>query len=709
MTPPNPDARTEHSDQDGPSRVGPYRVVDTLDVLDHAEDARRRLARDDRTGRVVVLTLPHASLAEDPGYAVRFRAEAENSRRLSGRWTAPVLDVAPAGADLPWIAHDCAPALTLPAALAAHGGPLPESTVRALGAALAECLAEAHANGLVHAGISPGSVLLTLDGPRLTGYGLARAVSLDAGRRAGVLHGAVSSTLPPGRPAGAPLRPQDDLYALGAVLVHAATGRIDADPDALPDGLRAPIAACLSADPAERPEPRTLAHEFATSGTALPESVRATLAAQAARHPVMVPLAPPTDPEPVGERSRPSRRAVTLGALTGAAGLALGAAGAGAARAFTDGPRRSRPVPRVRGTAPAPLWQLTVDEALVRPPLISRGSVALLMSKKVLSAVHLRDGKQLWSRDDLLPTGDLTLFDGGLFLMLSGTEFSVVSVRTGKVVWTERRYDGSEGRPLFAAVWGAEGHTLWFLAGRITDGGKEEEPVVVAYDVARRRELWRTPVPLTGGTAFAGQGVLHGGALLVPMGTRRLSEGPWSYLALDARSGRKLWRRSYQSVSSDANNIRMTAPGDLLISYDQNAMQAHDLSSGERRWRFTTEGSLYTAPVVHGRTLFFTDENSDTHAVDTRRGEQRWRHGPAFTSTEPMQYSETALSHTGRMVFQRNGSEVDAFDAADGSPRWRFAPVGSGQQAGGLSGYVTSAPGMAVVVNGGALYALPVD
>ncbi|WP_435243776.1 PQQ-binding-like beta-propeller repeat protein [Streptomyces cucumeris] len=705
MTPPNPDARTEHSDQDGPSRIGPYRVVDTLDVLDHAEDARRRLARDDRTGRVVVLTLPQASLAEDPGYAVRFRAEAENSRRLTGRWSAPVLDVAPAGADLPWIAHDCAPALTLPAALAAHGGPLPESTVRALGAALAECLAEAHANGLVHAGISPGSVLLTLDGPRLTGYGLARAVSLDAGRRAGVLHGAVSSTLPPGRPAGAPLRPQDDLYALGAVLVHAATGRIDTDPAVLPDGLRAPIVACLSADPAERPEPRTLAHEFATSGTALPESVRATLAAQAARHPVMVPLAPPTDPEPTQGRPRPSRRAVTLGALAGAAGLALGAAGAGAARAFTDGPRRSRPVPRVRGTAPAPLWRLTVDEDLDHPPMIWRGSIALVRGEQSVAAVRLRDGKQLWSRHDLWPTGDFTLLGRGLFLKPSNAEFSAVSVRTGKVVWTERRYDGSGRHLFFDAALAADGDMLWFLAGKIVDG-KEQGQVVVAYDVARRRELWKAPIPLTGGTELSGQGVLREGAVLVP-GT--LSEKPWSYLALDMRSGRKLWKRSYRGVSSVAEDIRMTAPGDLLISYDQKAVQAHDLSSGERRWRFTTKGYLYTAPVVHGRTLCLTDENSNTYAIDTRHGEQRWRHGAAFRSIAPMRYSETALSHTGRTVFQRNDSEVEAFDPADGTPRWRFAPAGSGQQAGGFSGYVTSAPGMAVVVNGATLYALPVD
>ncbi|MEU8823118.1 PQQ-binding-like beta-propeller repeat protein [Streptomyces sp. NPDC048636] len=696
------------TDQDGPSRFGSYRALETLDVPGHDGDARRCLARDDRTGRVMVLTFPHASLAGDAGYAVRFRAEAENSRRLRGRWAASVVDVAPAGAALPWIAHDCVPALTLPAALAAHGGPLPEPTVRAVGAALAECLAAAHANGLVHAGISPGSVWLTSDGPRLTGYGLARAASADAGHRAGMPHGVVPSALPPEWRTGEPPRPQGDLYALGAVLVYAATGRIDSGSDALPRGLRDPVAACLAPDPADRPEPGSLARVLATGATGLPETVRAALAAQAASHPVTVPLVPSAASEPAGSPRRFSRRAVAVGMLSGAAGLALGAAGAGVGRALADDPRRRRPVPRVRGTAPAPLWRRTLGEDPQLPPLIWRGNVSLLVGEKSLSAVRLQDGKQLWSRDDLWPIGDLTLLGSGLFLRSSGTEFSAVSVRTGKVVWTERRYDGSGRHPLFRVAWAAEGHTLWFLALRVVEG-KEQGQVVVAYDVARRRELWRAAVPHTSDIKFSGQGVLRGGAVLVP-GTRdTLSEKPWSYLALDARSGRKLWTRSYRGVSSDTEAIRTTAPGDLLISYDRKRVQAHDISSGERRWRFTAGGYFYRSPVVHGRTLFTTDEHGNTYAIDTHRGEQRWRRGPALTPLDARSSGETVLSHTGRTGFRRNDSEIEAFDTADGSPRWRFAPVGSGQRAGGLSGYLTSAPGMAVVVNGANLYALPVD
>ncbi|WP_354671347.1 hypothetical protein [Streptomyces sp. CSDS2] len=69
--------------------------------------------------------------------------------------------------------------------LAAHGGPLPEPVVRALGAALAGALASAHARGVTHAGVSPAAVLLGVDGPLLACFGAVRAVAPDGERRPG--------------------------------------------------------------------------------------------------------------------------------------------------------------------------------------------------------------------------------------------------------------------------------------------------------------------------------------------------------------------------------------------------------------------------------------------------------------------------------------------------------------------------------------------
>ncbi|MFI0769717.1 hypothetical protein ACH4TQ_33220 [Streptomyces sp. NPDC021218] len=54
-------------------------------------------------------------------------------------------------------------------------------------------------------------------------------------------------------------------------------------------------------------------------------------------------------------------------------------------------------------------------------------------------------------------------------------------------------------------------------------------------------------------------------------------------------------------------------------------------------------------------------------------------------------------------------AEIEALDAADGSLRWRSALAGSGQQAAVPGQVVGVAPGIALVLNGTILYALPVD
>ncbi|SCK12789.1 hypothetical protein YWIDRAFT_01110 [Streptomyces sp. SceaMP-e96] len=138
-----------------------------------------------------------------------------------------------------------------------HGGPLPERTVRALGAALAETLAIGHGQDLAHAGVSPAAVLLAADGPRLTCFGAVRAAAGDGTPRSG-LPGLESGSLPPEEAAGGRPHPAGDVYALGATLAYAATGYTVPEREELPAALRSVVTACLSRDPAARPRPAEL-------------------------------------------------------------------------------------------------------------------------------------------------------------------------------------------------------------------------------------------------------------------------------------------------------------------------------------------------------------------------------------------------------------------------------------------------------------------
>ncbi len=234
---------------DDPSHVGPYVILARLDPesAERTVPERRYLGRSADGERTVLVCVPRAGA--DPS---RWAIEAEGARRLS---VPRFLHIAEVGgtAGFPWYAAPYTPALPLPAVLAAYGGPLPEDTVRRLGAALAEGLAAAHAQGVTHAGLSPASVLVTPGGPVLTCFGAVRAAAPDGTRRAG-LPGLDPGCLAVEQASGGRPRPLGDVFALGAVLAYASTGHTVPEQSELPPGLRTLVGSCLSSDPAVRPQ-----------------------------------------------------------------------------------------------------------------------------------------------------------------------------------------------------------------------------------------------------------------------------------------------------------------------------------------------------------------------------------------------------------------------------------------------------------------------
>ncbi|WAP58661.1 outer membrane protein assembly factor BamB family protein [Streptomyces sp. S465] len=315
--------------RDDPRRLGPYHVIARLgpSAGEVPATARHFIARSAAGDRTVVVTAPPEELAHDVGYRERFRAEAENARLLGGGrpplWLAPVVEISDGGVGTPWSATPFLPMLSLSAALEANGGPLPVRTVRALGAALAETLAEVHTAGFAHAGIAPGTVYLAGDGPRLVSYGAVRAAASDGEARVG-LPGLEDDALPPEQAAGGRPRPLGDIFALGAVLAYAATGRRRPDADELPKDVRSAVARCLAQDPADRPTARALLDE-------LTRGLRVPLPSNAVRAPAG---APPTVVDggsegPYGGTARGAGPGSTALDSAGGISRAAGALGAG--------------------------------------------------------------------------------------------------------------------------------------------------------------------------------------------------------------------------------------------------------------------------------------------------------------------------------------------------------------------------------------------
>ncbi|MFE9111818.1 serine/threonine-protein kinase [Streptomyces collinus] len=266
-------------DVDEPTVVGPYRL---LGRLGSGGMGRVYLGRS-AGGRTVAVKIVHPHFALDEEFRARFRREVEAARRVGGAWTAPVLDADP-GARVPWVATAYAAGPSLSAAVA-DGGPLPAHTVRALGAGLAEALAAVHELGLVHRDVKPSNVLLTLDGPLLIDFGIARATDGTASLTSTGVSIGSPGYMSPEQILGKAVTGAADVFSLGAVLAYAATGRppfpgdssaallykvVHEEPElGLLDGeLRGLTAECLTKDPAARPAPAELARRLAPEGAA---------------------------------------------------------------------------------------------------------------------------------------------------------------------------------------------------------------------------------------------------------------------------------------------------------------------------------------------------------------------------------------------------------------------------------------------------------
>ncbi|MGW3119285.1 protein kinase domain-containing protein [Streptomyces sp. NPDC001107] len=264
---------------DEPTVVGPYRL---LGRLGSGGMGRVYLGRS-AGGRTVAVKIVHPHFALDEEFRARFRREVEAARRVGGAWTAPVLDADP-GAAVPWVATAYAAGPSLAAAVA-DGGPLPAHSVRVLGAGLAEALAAVHELGLVHRDVKPSNVLLTLDGPLLIDFGIARATDGTASLTSTGVSIGSPGYMSPEQILGKGASGAADVFSLGAVLAYAATGEppfpgdssaallykvVHEEPElgSLSGELRDVTEACLVKEPERRPTPGEVARRLAPEGAA---------------------------------------------------------------------------------------------------------------------------------------------------------------------------------------------------------------------------------------------------------------------------------------------------------------------------------------------------------------------------------------------------------------------------------------------------------
>ncbi|MFC5214742.1 serine/threonine-protein kinase [Streptomyces coerulescens] len=202
---------------------------------------------------------------------LRFAQEIEVLKTVWGPRIAAFMDADP-DAIQPWLATEYVDGPDLRKQVNTCG-PLPTVLVASLGATLAEALSGVHKQGLLHRDLKPANILLGPNGPKIIDFGLAVFTESSASLTApNTVLGTPACMAPEQANGIKPLLAPVDVYALGAVLLFAATGHypfqaenihalfhLITKPEAQPDLTGAPeqlvplLTAMLAYDAATRP------------------------------------------------------------------------------------------------------------------------------------------------------------------------------------------------------------------------------------------------------------------------------------------------------------------------------------------------------------------------------------------------------------------------------------------------------------------------
>ncbi|MEU5411440.1 protein kinase domain-containing protein [Streptomyces clavifer] len=671
-----------HPEAEHPEYAGQYRLEACLGA---GGMGVVHLARSP-SGLQLAVKVVHRQHAADPEFRARFRQEVAAARRVSGAFTAPVVDADPTAA-LPWMATLYVPGPTLSAQVK-RNGPMSPAELRRLTAGLAEALRDIHRAGVIHRDLKPSNVLLPDSGPKVIDFGISRPYDSDLRTETGKLIGSPPYMAPEQFQRPREVGPAADVFALGAVLVHAATGRGPFDSDSpyivayqvvhdeadltgVPGDLAGLVGRCLAKDPAERPTPDEIMaalHPPSYEATAfIPAQRRPAASAagtgDAADGPTHVRAADGLPSRAGGVRRRTVRRlAVAAAVLALVAGCvwAAGALGGSPAPDATDsGGKKERPPAFVP-------WQTTLRSPSGSTPSCSPGGEALYCVAAGFGTARLdpSDGRVVWSRRDASPEAPElgTAPDGTAYTAEPGGRLLAYAPGRAATLW-------ETGLSAYLDVPFPAGDTL-LMAGR--DGTTR------GLDAKTGASRWRHAVP---GHQQPGYALYDGGTGLAYAFEHSADGATTLVTAVEARTGRTDWQHRLDGMLTPAG----TADGSLLLT----SMNGSALTTGLVRYdpvpRNATPLPLpyrMNAPevVVAGTTAFLLERGGALLAVDIRPDAataERWRLETAVGLT-----STPVLGAGNRLYFSAADGRLLAVDTERGTllgqtrPRLRAGKLG---------------------------------
>ncbi|MFC9153976.1 PQQ-binding-like beta-propeller repeat protein [Streptomyces bauhiniae] len=611
------------------------------------------------SGMRVAVKVVHAEFARDPEFRGRFRQEIAAARRVSGAFTAPVVDADPEAAR-PWMATLFIPGPTLSQRVK-RNGPLEPAQVRQLMAGLAEALRDIHRVGVVHRDLKPGNVLLAEDGPKVIDFGISRPKDSELRTETGKLIGTPPFMAPEQFRRPREVGPAADVFALGSVIVHAATGRGPFDSDSpyvvayqvvhdepelagVPQDLAPLVQRCLAKEPENRPTPDELM--LALRSVAASYDTQAFIPAQregvadgggdAPRQ-----EEPGVDPGPASPKRHRWRGRAVLAAT--AAVLAVGGVVASVQWAGAGQGARSQAAPVVTA-AGFEGWRSEAVAGVPGAPRCVLGAGKLLCTADGAAfALDPVKGSVVWRRAfaGALWSDPPVVSGGALRLRNQSGRLTALDPGTGRTRG-ERQLTGDTGTPYIGdtlvttradgVVIGAEsgsGKEKWRLTlpdrtrPRIDGFGAGSDGYATATSADRKSTRVTAFDPASGAVRWSER--MSG--MVEPVGT----EGGFVYfLDDDPAYGDTKGVVRYEVKSGATRRVALLGPrpdahatvrdGVVYLLSVTGGLDAVDMGAGKPVWHLETTVSRGSAPVTDGRRVYFSAADGRLLAVDARRG-----------------------------------------------------------------------------------------
>ncbi len=258
-----------------PATIGPYVLVGRLGS---GGMGTVYLGRAPEKGTHVAIKVIRPELAFDEATRARFRDEMENARKVASFCTAKVLDHG-TFENRPYMVTEYIAGTALAEHIAEHGA-LDSGTLHGFALGVAAALAAIHKAGLVHRDLKPANVLLSLSGPRVIDFGIARALNTSTSHtQTGIVMGS-PGWMAPEQLLEEKVTTKADIFAWGCLVAFAGNGRhpfgngdamtlgkrmLFAEPDigSLDPPLDRLVSRALAKDPDQRPTAQELLLELA--------------------------------------------------------------------------------------------------------------------------------------------------------------------------------------------------------------------------------------------------------------------------------------------------------------------------------------------------------------------------------------------------------------------------------------------------------------